>query len=291
MLKILLSTSLDFILTVTDASSFVNYGSKIENYNFFQNKTMSMSKVLGYTSESHIAYRKFRGNDHGIAHYYQFSSNDVLLQLAILTMAIFTIIRTKRYRLIHYYYSLYSVVLKQSLSRVLRDKATSNRIMMIVWLYACLMIGINFSNNVLEQKVMTLPDKVIDSWQDLFENKHVEIAVIEQDTLVKFATDSENEMARDFKSRLRVWEHDDWCGDDILLQLAINMSTGQTAMIKSKTALKFMLLHMSQILLKKFKTNFMKNMHISKHGAWNLPYFIPSNKENHHPYVRHLNEM
>ena len=54
----ILSMSLDFVLTATDASTFVSYQDKMAELNRSYVKPAYLSKVIGYRSESHIAYRK-----------------------------------------------------------------------------------------------------------------------------------------------------------------------------------------------------------------------------------------
>ena len=226
--------------------------------------------------------------------HYRYTSHDRLLYLATMLIVVFTVIRTKcPSKFIRYFFDVNKILFKQNLSRVLNDNVLSNRIIMSAWLFAATSISINFSNYVLEQKVVTVPDKVIDSWQDLHDNPDIEIAAVEQDTLVKFARDMENDMARDFWKRLTRYKYQAWFNDDVLLRLAENMTIGQTAIIKSKITLEFLLLHMSQLIanMSMDYNSFLDSIHISEHGAWNLPFFIPSLRGSQHPYFRHLNKM
>lgn len=133
---------------------------------------------------------------------------------------------------------------------------------------------------------------MIDSWEDLYENNHVEIAALEQDTFTQYALDESTAMACDFASRITIWRFEDWYNDNKLLELAVNMSTGQTAMIKSKLTLKFFMLLMSALLDEMLMNyGFLEDMHISKYGAWNLPYFIATTKKMDHPHVTNLNDV
>lgn len=297
LLELLVSTPIDFILTTVDASTYVSYTQHLFEANVLTPEMISPSKVIGYTSESHIAYKKSAGNDQGVASRYRYSDHDKNLNIALIVVSLFLVIKNKSPgKFLHYFYELYSVMLKQNLSRSLKDRSTSTRIILYAYLISTLFIVIEFTNLVLEKKVILSPDRVIDSWRDLYKNHHVEIAALEQDTLTQFARASENKMSRDFMSRLTVWQYQDWYNDNILLQLAVNMTTGQTAMVKSRITLKFLLLQMSQLLKSMFwgldiDSDFLESMHISKEGAWNLPYFIPARMSNKHPYVLNLNKM
>lgn len=147
MLEILSNQEIDFILTTVDVNTFVGYISELVNLGYEMVKNIGLSKVIGYTSEGHIAYKKQIGVNQGIFESYELSEQDGYLYFAIFIMSIIIVLKTRRITwILNYNFELNSILLKQNLTKTFKSKETCIRIMLGCWMYAAIIIGISFAN-------------------------------------------------------------------------------------------------------------------------------------------------
>ena len=86
----------------------------------------------------------------------------------------------------------------------LKVESTIDRLLTGAWLMACTVLLAGFSGLFRDQLMKAKPILWIDSWEDLFEWKDVEIQTFDTEGLAVFVNkSSDTEMAKNFKSRIK----------------------------------------------------------------------------------------
>jgi len=89
-------------------------------------------------------------------------------------------------------------------------KSSMKRFVLTFWLLACTVLLSAYSGVIRDQFIRANPDVVIDSWEDLYDQKDMKIVTIEGSDIHHFVLDNQNnnEMARDFASRLEIIKYE-----------------------------------------------------------------------------------
>ena len=156
-------------------------------------------------------------------------------------------------------------------------------------LVAFFITSVEYCNLILDNQVMKMPDRVIDSWDDLALWKDVGIFGLKYRFMSKFV-EQDNDMAKNFKKRFKEMSVDYWLGNEIYRDMATNISQGKAVLVRNKLALIFVLIRMAK-RIKDEEPDFLDNIHVSRYGSTDLPYFIRSLNDFHHPFHRDLNKM
>jgi hypothetical protein len=83
-------------------------------------------------------------------------------------------------------------------------KNSTKRIFLAIWLLACTVLLAGYGGVIREFFIRTIPDDVIETWDQLYKRKDLQIITFEGSVIYNFAqTEADtDEMARDFQSRM-----------------------------------------------------------------------------------------
>ena len=181
------------------------------------------------------------------------------------------------------------LLVTKSFPRSIKISDTISRLVLGPVLLLFLLTSIYFCNLILDDKTKKIPDKIIDSWDDLALWKNVDIFGLEHRFLSDFVQ-RDDEMAKNFAERFKKIPINNWLSKDFCIEMARNISTGNAVLVINKLTLIFTLMRMAKYV-KEEDPDFLDHVHVSKDGSTDLPYFIPSFNDFHHPYHQDLNKM
>ena len=136
---------------------------------------------------------------------------------------------------------------------------------------------------------MKMPDKLIDSWEDLALWKDVQIFGVKNKFMAQIV-EQDNDMARNFKKRFKEISIDYWLSKEFHMEIAKNISTGNAVFVMNKLSLIFALMRMAEDV-KDEDPDFIDHVHVSRYGGTDLPYFILSFEYFNHSFHQDLNKM
>ena len=138
------------------------------------------------------------------------------------------------------------------------------------WLQFCLIFGVIFRNYILEDMVIVIPNRVIDSWDDLKDRIEVKIRASDIDYIARYVSSSNDTMAVNFRNRLETYDKFTYDDPDFILKLIDEISSGQTAWVQSRTTLIYELIR-NYVELNYSDPLFLQRLHISKYGGGSIP--------------------
>ena len=126
----------------------------------------------------------------------------------------------------------------------------------------------------------SIPEKVIDSWEDLMERKELKILINEVAFIYKFANEDDSEMAKNFRKRIVDFSMDNVDVADIVNKLL----TGRYV-----TSLPTFYIEDCDLYAK--KVDLCERIHVSRFGGATSSYFIALNILINKNIEKNLNKM
>ena len=288
-IDMMMNGEVDFLAVASDPSTLTNFKKNFPNYFGVHVKE---TKVIDYTDDGRVAFIRYPGNSEMFHYYLAFNWPFVIAtSLAILFLSVIMVKnKFKLKNLIETYIDLYSLALTKSMPRSINNCDHVSRLVLGPVMLLFLFTSIYFCNLILDEKVMKIPCKVIDSWDDLALKKNLEIVFFKYDFMSKFVELKDNDMARNFAERKHEIPTDEWMDKSVLTDLAMNISNGKAVLVKNKLTLIFLLMKMAKYVEHK-DPYFLDKVHLSEKGSTSLPYFIPSFHPPGHPCYRDLNKV
>ena len=258
------------ILSPLDASS---YKLIRDVYQFFGLDIIT-SDIISYNSPSYIAYIKIPG--HKIFFKY-FQRIEIYFGFIFLIVMVFisfaiTFFQKPLNLKFEYIFILFQTLFSPIMPKINSEKRSYSMILIGCWLLSVFLIKILFQNWILEDMVIVIPNRVIDSWDDLNDRPDVGIYVPTTDRLVKYCEVSKDQMALNFNPRLKRYDLNDIYNQTFVNQLISDLSTGKSALIESRNSLIYTLMHLNKVNVRKDR-GFLERLHISKSGGGSVPYF------------------
>ena len=232
----------DFMALGSDASLFTKYSEQLQ----WIGVTVKESKVIDYTEDGRIAYIRHPGNTEMFNYYEIFSWQFVIATLiAISVLSLFMVRHKFTVKVfIETCMEVSSLTLTKSFPSSIQKCDHISRMVLGPILLLLIFTIIEFCNLILDEKVKKIPDRIIDSWDDLAQWKNVWIYAIESDFINEFVT-QDNDMARNFAERYEGLKIDMWMNKEFLTDLAMNITRGDAVFIKNKLTLIFLLMRMA----------------------------------------------
>ena len=219
----------DFIGTLCDASLFLTNTEPLKALNM----SFSITRVIDYTYEGHIAYTIYPGTSEMFSLFYRFDS--LIIIGLILTLITLSIVLSLKHRSVTNFIRVFiecsSILFSKEMPSSLRIECSAYRCVLAAWLLASMFISIVFCNLILVEKFKTVPKNVINSWNDLFLRKEVEIVAIDLEYFNQYFEDDNSQIALNFRSRLKLMRYEDSTTPKFIKSLGKNISFGRTAFI------------------------------------------------------------
>ena len=165
---------------------------------------------------------------------------------------------------------------------ILKGKITIKKILVLgSWFLAIFFIIAVFNNLVIDSMVTPIPNQVIDSWEDLENNKQVKIIAEDIEFLVQFSKRSNSKMAANFRSRYQELKLENIGNMTMMYGMANDLLTGRAAYVKNKFTLIYNIVYLQAAL--NLGKRLLDNLHLSKYGGPEEQYFIiiPSTTSKH----------
>ena len=274
-----------FLATISDVPQMM----ALLERNEFSNLTYSVTNVIDFKDEARIAYMKYPGQSQPFSYFFLFPSN-LIMGLFLSLICVSIILSLKRWDFIEYIRLLldtFVVMFSKEMPRSFKSNAVATRLIGASWLLSTMFISIIFCNLVLDEKVKAINPKVIDSLDDLYQRGDVQITVRSRGFLGEFAQHSDSPMALSFGRRLRILPFRELKRPGCLIDLAKNLSSGHSSFAMERMSMIFFLIKLNSFS----KDNYLlKNLHISREGGPQLPYFLGSYDTNH-KYLNDMNKM
>ena len=239
------------------------------------------TKSFGFGDLGHIAYNKYSGSD---IYFIYFKRIELyfgllfLLFLALMSCAMspvtvnYNSLKILLENCFELFLSLFSTITPKTKTKI----NSSKQIIVSIgfWLISVLFIRIMFQNYILEDMVIVIPKRVIDSWEDLRDTPDVKIRVPEGDLFDKYARESNEEMAHNFRDRIETYSvHSILENETFCFKVMDEMSSGRTALIGGRMELSYSLKYLHMIY-KYPDPNFLRRLHISRYGGGTAPNVI-----------------
>ena len=160
-----------FLLRQAD-NNILNLYNKDKAY-FKKIEYFSGSNVIDYQALSYIAYKSYPGKDENFLYFKFFDISLYLIILSTIMLISFTLmIINKRISFMNFIHNagiLYTILITSVYPRYLIKGAITMKIMMVLgpWFLTAFTLDIIFSNLILDSLVRSVPNQVIDSWEDL----------------------------------------------------------------------------------------------------------------------------
>ena len=285
MVKIINEESPQFLLRQADTAILNFY--KMNQALFKNIEFFSASNVIDYQPLSFIAYRAYPGNQDNYAYikFLDFSLYLIFLSTLVIISIIMMIINNRKgfLNFINNVATLF-IVCFTSIYRgyLVKGKIKMKEILVLgPWFLNAFFIVILFNNFILETFERAIPNQVIDSWEDLENNKHVKIIAENVEFLTQFSRTSNSKMAANFRSRFQEFNLKDVTNMTIMYGIANDLLTGRAAYVKNKMNIVYNILYLQEIF--KLGNRLLDSLHLSKYGGPEEEYFllIPSTIPKH----------
>ena len=258
------------------------------NKAYFKNiEYFSASNVIDYQALSYIAYKPYPGR--GERFIYIKFLNPTLHLIILLTVMIISITlmiinnRVNIMSYIHNIENLYTVFITSVFIKYFVKGEISMKKMLVLgpWFLTGFMITMVFNDRILNSLERAIPNQVIDSWEDLENNKEVKIIAEDVEFLVQFSKTSNSKMATNFQSRYQKLTLEDVSNMTIMYGIANDLLTGRAAYVKNKLTIVYNMLYLQAIC--KLGNRLQDSLHLSKYGGPDEQYFIiiPSTTHKH----------
>ena len=277
----------DFMAMGADASMFSKYSDQLQ----WLGLQFKETKVIDYTDDGCIAFRKYPGSSE-MFQYYQIISWQFLLAyfISISLLSLFIIRNMYRLKkLAETYLDLFSLTFSKCLPSSLEKCDHITRLVLGPFLMLLLFATITFCNLILDDKVKKIQDMVIDSWDDLAMREDLEIVGVQNDFVTEFV-EKDNEMARNFAKRFKEISIDMFMKEPFLVKMAMNILNGKAVFLKNRLFLIFILMRMARFIKDK-NPDFLDHIHVSRYGSTSIHFFIPSFHYPDHPVYRDMNKV
>jgi len=231
---------------------------------------LKSSRAIGLHFEGHIL-SAVRAGDH---HPFEFISgfeSPVWIAL-IITIVLFPLLFALRDRSWSEYLNYFQYLIRLVPSETIREspKDSFKRILLSFWLLSCTIFLSSYAGVLRGFFVRSLPNELIDSWEQLFDRKELRIATkMEISFISHFAQThiNDSQMAQDFSSRIEGVLIND---EDILAEYYDKTSNYQYVLSAQNFELEEFLITIGETYKRDYK-----KVYISKYGGAISPYFIP----------------
>ena len=254
-------------------------------------KYFTASNVIDYQALSHIAYKAYPGKIEEFSYFKFFDS--ILYPIFLVTVMLISInlmLINNRLNFVNFINNieiLYTVLITSIHLRYLVKGGITMKTIMVLspWFFTAFLIKTVLENLILDNMERVIPNQVIDSWEDLENNKHVKIISENVEFFVQFSKMSNSKMAANFRSRLQEFNLKDVNNMTVMYGIANDLFTGRAAYVKNKLTIVFHMVYLQTIL--KLSNNLLDSLHLSKYGGPDEQYFIiiPSTTPKHLAHI------
>ena len=250
-----------------------------------------ISTVIKIITTFTLYSRRYPGKNEIFEHNIKFSWQIIIITLVAITLLSVIINRHKFSvkKITETILEITNLTISRSFPKSIKMSDYISRMVLGPVLLLFMFTSIQYCNFNLDNQVKNIPDKVIDSWDDLAQWKNVRIFGLYNKFMSQFV-EQDNDMARNFKNRFIKISGAYWLSEEFHMEMAKNISTGNAVFVMNKLSLIFALMRMAQDV-KDEDSEFLDHVHVSRHGSTDLPYFIPSFKNFDHPFHQDLNRM
>ena len=255
--------------------------------NFAKVKYFSGSNVIDYQALSYIAYRAYPGEQDQFIYlkFLDFSLYLILI-LTLMSISLILIRINNRISIMDFIYNANTLftVLITSVSRgsLVKGEISMKKMMVLgPWFLVAFFMTTVFNNLILDSLERAIPNQVIDSWENLENNKRVKIIAEKVEFLTQFSKTSNSKMAANFRSRIQQLDLENVTNMTLMYGIANDLLTGRAAYVRNKMTIVYNMLYLQAIF--KLGNRLLDSLHRSKYGGPEEPYFIiiPSTTPKH----------
>ncbi len=176
------------------------------------------------------------------------------------------------------------LILSESIPRM--HKSWAKRTFLTVWLLISTVLLAGYSGVLREFFIKSIPNVVIDSWEELYERKELRIATLEVSFIRNFAEKNANndEMAQNFLSRMETLTY----GDSDIFNQALDYIFSEKYVV---LAPKYIIDDCYYFLPSGRSIEDCEKLHVSQYGGVISPYFIPMSNSIDKKIKKNINQM
>jgi hypothetical protein len=260
----------------------------IENFEEkFGKGFIKITRTFGIISEGHLLSALKPGKKIIFEYFQTFDPYlwiSILITLLMVSLIMASIRKSSKEFLSNFFQFL-SFLLSDVIPKRLLPKELSGKIIFSFWFITSTLLLINFSAYIHGFFVKNILNNAIDSWDELYINKEYRILTTKYSFLnnfVKSNENSDNNMARDFKSRIeRTYEKPPHQTE--ILDILENVITNNLVFDGQKFQLEAINSEYSRIRN--------KSVHVSEYGGGISPYFLSLSLEINKELENHLNKL
>ena len=266
----------------TDSANFHHYQEKISILGVKLKHTIT----IDYNEFANIAYLKLPGT-RPVFTFFQCFETSLYLFMGFMTIFVALVMSRTRLtlqNLLCNIWNIFTIFLSKTISKDLDMSVKQSKIIIGAWLIVEFYLTILCASFLLDHMNKPIPNRVIDSWDDLYQRKEVKILASKTNALVKFTELENTPMAMDFHQRLETLEPD--TSEYFRRDMFQKVCSGKYAYATNRLVLignMFMLLNSSEEYLSKF--------HISREGGGELPYFLAVHSTFDQGLLKSLDQM
>ena len=269
-MTLLASDPPQILLCALSASSFDFFHKIYEDFGL----KILYTKILGVEEHSNIAYRKYPGHQVLFPYFQRIQPSFGYLLLFSLFLVSFALtgIKICSCSFFENLFRLFSSIFSPIKPKIIRKWQLYSMIVIGVWLISTFLISVTFRNHILEDMVIVIPNRVIDSWNDLKNRPEVMIRATDSDLIVEYAKKSKDQMAITFWDRLKAYPLEAFFNQSFVEQIMSELSSGESALVGGRLSLIYTLKYM-HFSINESDPFFLKRLHVSKTGGEHVPYF------------------
>jgi hypothetical protein len=248
---------------------------------------LKITRTFGIISEGHILSALKPGKKIIFEYFQTFDAYlwILILTTLLLVSLIMASIRKSSKGFLSNFFQLLSFLLSDVIPKRVLPKELSGKIIFNFWFITSTLLLINFSAYIHGFFVKNIPNDAIDSWDDLYLKKEFRILTTEFSFLNSFIESNDNsddDMARDFKSRIeRIYEMKS--NQTEILNILENITKSNRVLFGQKFHLEAFKSEYSRI--------WNESLYISKYGGGISPYFLGLSREIDKQLESHINKL
>ena len=238
----LLNEPLHFVLTCVEAAEYDDYNTNFEIIGL----EMHPTRFIDERDEDYIASRKYPGVEETFQ-YFQSLSIDSLILVIVLSTILSILLTAKQKSMettLNLMFQCLTVFFSGNIPRADNKNDTVHKILIGSWLITAMFISIQYCSFILDGKIKTIPERKIDSWEQLFD-WGLNFTTKENSAIGTFIGKQSNSLDPNLSERINPLSYKDWEID--LNELAVKLSLGEIALVRNRIDLVYTLIRMKRI--------------------------------------------
>ena len=248
----------DLILVPRPASHFTDYSGKLARFN--SNWKLITTEWIGFFEIGKVLSRTYTESIVGFQFLNAFPINVWIIILVLLfIISIVSFVMNKKFSFCNYFCNYFELLINKSIQKPLIK--LKSKLILGIWLIACLYLSIGFTTFILDHMIRAAPVVKVDSLLDLSQRHDLRVYAREDSPFAAFIRYGDTDVTKAISKRLHTYNN----FLEVIEEMVTALSNGSIALINGRINLLFTLISISKTkIYKKLNKRFWDSMHFSK---------------------------